>query len=485
MSKAISGTRKYSKLIMVSYGSRELLTQWVTAAFSFTVFFYYEVVIGLDVTLAAVAYVVYQIWNAINDPLCGYLMERVIFPWEKKWGFRRTPLIIVGAILWLSSYLFIFLGPINADPVADKWLIFTYYVVSLCLYDTFGTLFEVNACSLFPDKFTDLNIRRQVQTYGTIFGVIGVVLAATIPSMFITTGVAVTYKTSALVTFGVGFFLLLLMLPGIYENKSVRELYKRRREEISKEEKRKGFFSTAKTVFSNKNFIAKVILFFGYQVSVVMLETSALYIITYLVDKPASSISILLGPMLGGSLISVPVWGRISQKTNNNRLISLIGGCLLTVTFIPMIFVNTLAGWIISVFFFGMALGNQWFMDLPTLSDILDDVAVKTGHRDPSVYISFQALTFKLGQTCIAWFIALVHNTTGFVSGASSLAELMEQSPTPELAVFGIRIHSAIFPAVVAAIATIIFWRLYNLTPQKIAKNKTILEEKGLLDSEN
>jgi glycoside/pentoside/hexuronide:cation symporter, GPH family len=471
---------EYPKKIMLSYGSRELFTQWISAAFGFTVFFYYESVIGLDVRLAAAAYIIYQIWNSINDPLTGYLMERVVFPWEKKSGFRRMPIIIGAAILWLLSYLAIFMGPIYADPSASKWLIFAWYVVSLCLYDTFATLFDVNAVSLYPEKFKGLNERRVVQAMGTLLGIFGLVLAAVIPPMFITTGVAISYRSSALVTFGAGFVFLALMIPGIFETKKLREVYRLRRENLARQEKKAGFFATARIVFSNKRFVGKVILFFGYQVGVVMLQTSAFYIVTYLLDAPAATISLLLGSMLGGALISVPAWMVISRKTNNNRIVSLAGGFLLSLSFIPMIFVNGLVGWVICLVFFGMALGNQWFMDPPTLADVLDDVAVKTGRRDPSVYISYQSLVFKLGQTSIAAIIALVHTKTGFPAGVTSLSELMQKSSTPQLALFGIRIHSAIVPAVVALVTTIIFWLLYDLTPEKVTANKKKLEGMGL-----
>ena len=471
---------EYPKRIMLSYGSRELFTQWISAAFGFTVFFYYESIIGLDVRLAAAAYIIYQIWNSINDPLVGYLMERVIFPWEKKSGFRRMPIIISSGILWLATYLAIFMGPIYADPVANKWLIFAWYVVSLCLYDTFATLFDVNAVSLYPEKFKGLNERRLVQMMGTLLGILGLVMAAIIPPMFITTGVAITYRHSALVTFGVGFLFLIFMIPGIYETKKLREDYRLRRENLAQQEKQAGFFATARKVFSNKRFVGKVILFFGYQVGTVMLQTSAFYIVTYILDAPASTISILLGSMLGGALISVPAWMVISRRTNNNRLVSLVGGFLLSLSFIPMIFVHGLVEWVICLVFFGVALGNQWFTDPPTMADVLDDVAVKTGRRDPSVYISYQSLVFKLGQTSIAAVIAFVHTRTGFPSGVSSLAELLQRSPTPELALFGIRIHSAIVPAVVALAATLIFWLLYDLTPEKVIANKKRLEQMGL-----
>lgn len=478
-SQATGTNCEYPKYIMASYGSRELFTQWISAAFGFTVFFYYEVVIGLDVRLAALAFIIYQVWNSINDPLAGYLMERVQFPWEKRKGYRRTPFIVVGGILWLFSYLAIFLGP-NTATASNQWVIFSWYVVSLCLYDVFGTLFDVNAVSLYPEKFRGLKERRVVQAFGTILGIVGLVLAATIPPMFITSGVAVTYRKSAMVTVAVGLVLFLLMIPGIMETRQVRELYKRRRESIDRGERHAGFFATIKVVLSNKRFLGKVILFFGYQVGVVMLQTSALYIVTYLLDAPASTISLLLGSMLLGALVSVPLWMVVAQRVNNNRLMSLAGGFLLFFTFIPMIFVNSLAGWIISLFLFGVGLGNQWFMDPPTMGDVLDDVAVKTGRRDPAIYLGYQSFMFKLGQTSIAAVIGLVHTMTGFVSGAPSLKELVAQSASPDLALFGIRIHSAIVPAIVILITSFIFWKLYDLTPEKVAENKRKLDEMGI-----
>lgn len=470
---------EYPWYIMGSYGTRELYTQWISAAFGFTVFFYYETVIGLDVKLAAAAYIIYQIWNSVNDPMTGFLMERVRFPWERKRGYKRMPFIIGGGLLWLLSYLAIFLGP-TENPDANKWAIFGWYVVSLCLYDVFGTIFDVNAVSLFPEKFKGLDERRTVQSVGTIFGIVGLVLAATIPPLFLTTGVAATYRKSAVVTVLVGVFFFLFMLPGIYETQQVRALHRNRSQAVESGEQSPGFFSTLKIAFSNRRFVGKIVLFFGYQVGVVMLQTSALYIVTYLLDAAPSTISLILGSMLGGALVSMPVWTVLSKKANNNRLISLLGGFLLVLSFLPMIFVQTLIGWIVSIFFFGIALGSQWFMDPPTMADVIDDAAVRTGRRDTSVYISLQSLFFKLGQVSIAAVIAVVHSMTGFVSGASDLQQLIAQSPTPELALFGIRIHSAIVPAVIALITTLLFWKLYDLTPEKVAENKRKLGESGI-----
>jgi GPH family glycoside/pentoside/hexuronide:cation symporter len=138
--------RKYehSRRIMASYGTRELFGQWIGAAFGFYVFFYYESVIQLPSLLAMTAYVIYSVWNAVNDPLVGWLMERIHMPWEKK-GYKRFPWMLIGVIPWLISFLFIFLVPADwiattASIQANQWQIFLWYVISLCVYDTFLTL---------------------------------------------------------------------------------------------------------------------------------------------------------------------------------------------------------------------------------------------------------------------------------------------------------------------------------------------------------
>lgn len=470
---------EYRWPIMASYGMRELFSQWVTAPFGLFVLFYYESVIGLDTALATMAFIIYQIWNAVNDPLTGYLMERVQFPWEKRRGYRRMPFIFIGGIMWLAAYLAIFLGPTEISQ-SNQGVIFGWYVATLCLYDLFGTLFDVNAASIFPEKFKGPNERRTVQAFGTILGIIGLVAANMLAPLLLVKGVASTYRNSAMMTALAGVFLFALLVPGIFETRQLREMYKLRRENIERGQRTAGFFKTLKIVFSNRRFLGKIILFFGYQVGVIMLQMSAMYIVAFLLDADPSSTSELMGAMLLGALITVPLWMVLSKKVNNNRLLCLVGGFLLLLAFIPMIFVQDMRGWKISLFFFGIALGNQWFIDPPTMGDVIDDAAVRTGRRDTSVYYSYQSLFYKLGQTLGAAVIGIVHISTGFKAGAETLGDLMAQSPTPELALLGIRIHSAIVPAAVVLITTLLFWLLYDLTPAKVEANRKKLDEMGI-----
>ncbi|MBD3253898.1 MAG: MFS transporter [Candidatus Lokiarchaeota archaeon] len=470
----------HSKSIMASYGARELFGQWVGAAFGFTTFFFYEAVIGLSVVLGALAFVLYSIWNAINDPLVGYIMERIHPFWEKKWKLKRFPWIVIGVIPWLISFFLVFMVPLEWDPVQDpsyNWPVFGYYLFSICLYDTTLTIYDVNVVSLYPDKFRGLNERRTATGFGTLLGMIGLVLAAIVPPMFITTGVAETYRIAALVTVSVGLVLFIFIIPGVWEDKKTRTLYETRLKSDEEEKNLSSFFETSRMAIKDRVFMAKALFFFGYQVGAVMLQTSAFYVVTYLLDEEAGAITFLLGSMLLGAIISVPIWMILARKVNDNRKMSIAAGIMMVLTFLPMIFVSTLLGWIIVMLLFGIGLGGQWYMDPPTMGDTLDDIAVRTGKRQQAIYYGFQAFFIRLGQTSIAITIAVVHILTGFVEGAPSLSELRARSPTPELALFGIRIHSAIVPAIIVLLTIFIFWKFYNLTPDKVAENRKKLEE--------
>ncbi|MFX1574778.1 MAG: MFS transporter [Promethearchaeota archaeon] len=466
---------KYSKKIMASYGSRELMGQWIFAAFGFSVFFFYENVIALPTILAALAFTIYSIWNAINDPLIGWFLEKIHMPWEKK-GFKRFPWVVIAFIPWLISYLSIYLVPsqwygTSSIVNQNKWSIFAWYVISLCIYDTLATLYDVNVVSIYPDKFKSLGERRTTQGFGTILGIIGLVAAAIPPMFFIgeKTLIASGYIFGAIFSVGLGLIIFIFTIPGIFEDKRMRNLHIQRRESGVKEEI-EPFFKSTLTAIKDKRFMLKMVHFFGYQVGGVMIQTSAFYVVTYILLNE-TSITVLLLMMLVGALISVPLWTIIAHKVNDNRKIAIIACATLFITFIPLIFVGNVIGWIIGLIFFGIGIGANWYIDPPLMGDVLDDISVRTGKTQYRIYYGFQAFFIKFGQTFIAITIALSHILTGYVGGAET---------QDSLALFGIRIHTAIVPAILMLITLLIFWKWYDIKPDLIKINKEKLKELGL-----
>lgn len=469
-----------SRLIHLSFGSREMFSQWFTSAFGLYTFFFYEGVIGLPSELAFAAFLIFTVWNAINDPIAGYLMEKIKMPWQRRQHFHRFPWILIGGIPWIVSYLVIFLVPLHWHPPDDTWKIFAWYVGSLLLFDTFFTLYEINATSLFPVKFRIPEERRAVQGWGTLLGILGLVLAFVITGMIVNQNHPESYRQGALVSFGGGFLFFALLLPGVYEDKRLRAEYARNQALTG--EAAQPFFTVARRVFSNPLVRAKYIFFFGYQSAVAMLNASALYVITYILDDPENKYLVfIMGSMLVGALISTPLWVTVSQKVNDNRKMSIVAGLLMTASFVPMVFAVTRGQWIATLVLFGVSLGGQWFMDPPTMGDVLDDVAVRTGKREQSIYYGWQTFITRFSEALKALVIAAAHIATGFVEGAPTLAG--QQAANPDgwrLMLFGIRIHTAIVPAILVLVATLLFWRWFDLSPQKAAENRKKLAEMGI-----
>ncbi|MHA1562392.1 MAG: MFS transporter [Promethearchaeota archaeon] len=431
-----------SRWVHISFGFRDMFSQWHTAAFGAYTIFFYESIVGLPAVYAVAAFLIFAIWNSINDPLMGYLMEKFVMPWEKKWGFRRFPWIVIGSVAFIFSYLVI-------------------------------------SQSLFPEKFQSPHERRVVTGWTTLLGILGLVMAFVITGVIVDQNIPESYRSAAFFTFGVAFFFLILFLPGMFENKKMREGYKKSREVKGQAEE--SFFKVAKNVLTDRTMSVKIIFYFGYQAAVALLNASALHIVTFILDDPSNdSFILIMGGMLLGALISTPLWVFISQRVNDNKKMGLVTGFLMVATFIPMIFVNGVIPWVISIFFFGISLGGQWFINPPMMGDVMDSMAVKTGKREQSLYYGFQTFVIRFGEAFKAFVIAVAHLATGFKEGNATLADMTNAVDDIDLVLFGIRVHTAIVPAILVLICTLLFWKYYDLTPEKIEENRLKLDELGI-----
>ena len=97
-------------------------------------------------------------------------------------------------------------------------------------------------------------------------------------------------------------------------------------------------------------------------------------------------------------------------------------------------------------------------MIAPTLADVIDESVVKSKKRQEGVFAGFQQFFGRLA----IFFQAL------------SFALVRTYSPTDQ---FAVHVHLAVVPMICILVGTFIFWRFYNLTPDKVAENqKKIIE---------
>jgi len=205
-------SKKSSIGTMASYGTGKFLVEFFSQAFGALVFKYYETNMGLDPLLSTLGFVIYSLWNAINDPLVGHLTIRPT-RFAKRWG-RRFPWIVGGGFIWVFTLLLIFYvpGSISSNPEQNQILLLLWMIFTTCTHDTFFSIWELNYQSLFPDKFRGQKIRSLAAGIATVIGVFGIAIGSVLPTYIIDYGDNQTFVTNAVVFTVIAFILFFLFL---------------------------------------------------------------------------------------------------------------------------------------------------------------------------------------------------------------------------------------------------------------------------------
>ncbi|MBD3254641.1 MAG: MFS transporter [Candidatus Lokiarchaeota archaeon] len=452
----------HSKKVMASYGTGILGREFVQMAFNVFVFFYYEVEIGLNVWLIGLGLVLFAIYNAINDPLIGYLTNRP-FSFTKKWG-RRLPWILMGGIPLGFSYFLVFTPPL-VDPVSGAWILFGWLVLTTCLFDTFHSLFMVNVQSVFPDKFRSVDERRTATGFQILLGVVGTALGAMLPPLFITFGDLSSYVFQGIIVLVITLVAILLGIPGYREDQKTIDSYLASAE---KQVKRESFIKSAKRAFKQRSFIAYIFLFTMYWVIINSLQASIPYVVRYVLNMPASATTLIMAAFLLGVVVSIPFWVKLVKKVNDNRKIMFLTATLMGVFISPLIFLKDYYLIMIATFVWGTAQGGYWAMIFPVFSDVIDESVALHEKREEGTYIGIQQFFGRLGLIIQVMSFSIIHSLTGFREGSDT------QSAQ---AIWGIHMHLALVPMICILLGALVFWKWYDLRPEKIEENQLKIRE--------
>jgi glycoside/pentoside/hexuronide:cation symporter, GPH family len=458
---AKTGVRPAGIGIMASFGMGRFLAEALSGAFGVLVFKYYETEVGMAGGLVAAAFVLYSVWNAVNDPLLGWFTAKPT-PLSARFG-RRFPWIASCSVLSLAGFFFVFAFPWWAGTSASTGLLFTLLLASIFLFDALYSAWELNYQSIFPDRFRDAGERARAAGIGTAIGTCGIAVGAVVPTLFVRYGDPSSYVTAGLWFLVGGVVAVALLLPGVRETRPMIERYlAERRESATKE---KGFFQQLVGALANRDFLAFILLYFFYQAAMLSMTASVLYVGDYILDR---STTIIFAAMLIGALAGLPFWTRLARKLENNQGLLSAAAIALAAACVPMVFSLGYWGYVVAMFVWGIAFGGFWMLIAPAMADVIDGIVVRTGRRDDGVYLGFRAFFGRLGYAVQAIAFAVVHALTGFAA-----------NPRSPQAILGIRLHQAGIPAVLLLVGFVVFKALNTITPESARRNRELMKKKG------
>lgn len=440
--------QRFGKIQKWSFGMGSFSQWFIMSAFNTWVFSFYFTAVQLNVNLIMLAYISWTVWNAINDPLLGYISDRT----RTRWG-RRKPFIILGTVPVLIIEIILWLPPTN-----NEIFTFIYLLIMLMCYDTFYTMLTFFD-ALFPELYVSVTERAEVNTIKQILATIGMLFAFLLPGFFIgDLEVKEGYLINGIVTsIIVGISLLIAIKWGVKE-----------KEEFQLDHQHEfNFIVGLKYTFKNKGFILYSLMFFLYEYILLVLATTVpLYAKHVLQVTDTFQTSLLLGVMFIMGIVTVPIWRYLDVKLGSRKSFAV---ALIAYLFssIPLIFIESYILAMINVVFMGIGFGGMLYFIYLIIADVIDEDELKTGVRREGTFFGITNFFMRLAMILSIVTVGMVFNTTGWE----------EYVPNPDVnVILGLKLLIFLFPAL-AVIASLICLYFYPYPKEKVEQLKTQLEE--------
>ena len=433
-----------------AYGVADFGIAMVTAAIQFVLFFYFNTVLGIDPVTVGTALLVGKFtWDAINDPIMGYISDRT----KTRWG-RRKPFMLFGAIPFgLSVWLLFSLPKGLTGTVAFFAVLGTFLLV-----DTFQTMVSVPYYAMSAELTYDYNERTSLIAIRMIFTVLGYILGAGATSMladmFIGSGMTQTggYSTTGAI-FGAVAVVTTLITAFFVKEKPNPDLVP------SKMPPWKQIVQ----IFKNRPFVQYIIMSTIISISFALLTGLFTYFVTYQL-KMGDQFFLVMLVMLGTIGLFLIPWQLVSKKMNKGPAYALGLGiacvAILGTFLLPDHPTNLIY---VIAFVAGMGFSAQYVFPWSMIPDVVEVDQAKTGERHEGIYFGVNSLLGKLTTGLGAYIMGWALKIYGFNE------TLAVQTPH---ALLGIRLFFAIVPVVafLAALPLLIWYPITSKTHAEMTK---------------
>jgi GPH family glycoside/pentoside/hexuronide:cation symporter len=440
--------------------------QMTYQAFSFLVFTYYFAVVGIPIFEMWLAFVLWGLWNAFNDPMLGALSDR------KKYGKlgKRKFFIIIGLVPLSLMMIFLFTVPLEIK--------FFYFMFIIMLFEFIYTLFDVNVKALFPEMWPNEEERASANLILRGLTIVAILIAMVLPTIFITPLVPLKTSTAEeiaripgmYITAGIVFAIITFITGAIFIIKGINEP-----EELPEQfESRPSFFSSVKLSLKNKTFVKLVLcnMMTWYVLSMLPIIFPLYAIFVLGVGRGSLFIGISLMLTFIVAALTMPIHRKLGKKIGmrNAFMLSLV---IWIITLFPFVLLGEgmiIMGIIVTACVgFGIS-GTLFFFDI-LMGDVIDQEELKVGVKRSASFYGTNAFIHRFSIILVISTIALVFTGTGWAG----------YDPNPGVdVIIGLKLLLFLFPAIACVIA-ILFLKSYDLHGEKLAKMREQLQKKKAL----
>ena len=400
---------------------------------------YFTDTLYLAPAFVGVLFFVARIWDAINDPMMGMIVDNT----RSRFGKFR-PWIFIGTIL-NSVVLFL----LFRKPDLEGTSLYLYYSVMYILWGMTYTIMDIPYWSMIPTLATTKEDREKISVVPRIFASLGGLTVTTF-------GIALVNKLGngnqikGFEYFALGI-VIIFIISTIVTCINVKE-----KTQVQVNNEKVNIKQAFNILKQNDQLLVFIGIVLAYNLAMQLAGGAAIYYFKYVAGKESlfSLYSFFKVAEIGG-LMLFPV---VTRKIGRQQVFRMA-------TILPMFGLITLfiSGLIApqSILFISVSavllnLGSGFLLGSTTvmLADIVDYGEYKLGSRNESIIFSAQTLLVKLASALSGWLIGVGLSLIGYVAGAAVQSNIT---------IIGIRVIMTIIPSIVALVMYVIYKSKYKI----------------------
>jgi GPH family glycoside/pentoside/hexuronide:cation symporter len=394
----------------LAFGAGDLAPAIATIIISFFQFFFLTTVAGLNPLAAGSVRTVLTVWDAVNDPVVGWLSDRT----RSRWG-RRRPWMLFGAVPFGIVFFLQWIVP----PFDDTGK-FIYYVFVGVLFNAAFTAVNVPYTALTPELTQDYDERTSLNAYRFAFSIGGSLVIGVLHQIVVGRFADVRAGYS----FAGALWGALCIPPLLWCFAGTRERVR------SDDEPQVSLREQLRTTFSNRPFLFVIAI---YLFSWLAIQTTSSVLASYVTfwigsvpqfplqalgltfSRPEEIIPIMLLAVQGSAFVFLFVWNAVCRRIGK-KAVYLIGMAFWVVVQGFLFFVQpqqvTLAVLLATLAGVGVATGYiiPWSM----MPDVIDYDELRTGQRREGTYYGLMVLLQKFGLAAGLFLVGLLLQLSGF-----------------------------------------------------------------------
>jgi glycoside/pentoside/hexuronide:cation symporter, GPH family len=408
--------------------------------------------VGISAGLAGGIIMVGKIWDAVTDPVAGYLSDNT----RSRWG-RRRPYMFFGSIPLFFTMILMFTNP----RLDGQGALFAWGVVSFCLLCAAYTVVNIPYSALTPELTQDFHERTSLNGYRFGFAVIGTLIGAGAALPLVN---AFPDKNTGFTVLGTlfGFIMMITAMTTVF---TVQEPP---RQESGPA---RGFFKTYLGVFGNRPYVLILLTYALHVTALTVVSGIAIYYFKYVHHNEAMTTAAMVA-LLVTAMVFIPVSVVASKKIGKKAAYG-FGMGVFSAAIMVLFFFGHLrppSFSIILMVFAGVGMGFTYALPYAMVPDAIEYDYLRTGKRTEGAFYGIWTFSLKIGQALALGITGSVLSLTGYIPDVAQSAS----------ALFGIRlllgpISAAIF---MLAMAMLYFYPINEARYNEIMEGIRKMEAK-------